>query len=67
MIRSKEDKDKVIFNMLSKIFKQIENRYIMELATSGCKIIELKINDYIYQFGQKPTSVFLIIEGSVKI
>lgn len=53
--------------MLSKIFRKAENRYIMELASSGCKVMELKINDYIYQYGEKPSSVYLIIDGSAKI
>lgn len=35
--------------MLNKMFKTAENRYIMDLARSDCKVKELKINSYIYE------------------
>lgn len=53
--------------MLRKIFKRAENKDIMEMAKSGCKVKQLRINNYIYEQGDKPQSVFIVIEGSVKI
>ena len=53
--------------MLTNIFHITERKPIMELAQTGCFIRELRFNNYVYQIGDKPLSVFIILEGSAKI